>query len=113
LIALILQPIITRMTQLTMPVPLVSHRSPDTGLISPSWRLSRGVAVLLVYLVLIAVLVFLLVSLVPVLGPQLLSLQTTLPDAVTTIPGWATDLEAQFNQLGLHINLEQVIQPAA
>src|SRR5690349_20280748 len=60
LIALILQPLITRMTQLTLPVPLVSHRSPDTGLISPSWRLPRGVAVLLVYLALIAVLVFLL-----------------------------------------------------
>jgi predicted PurR-regulated permease PerM len=113
LIALILQPLITRMTQLTLPVPLVSHRSPDSGLISPTWRLPRGLAVLLVYLALIAILVFLVVSLVPVLGPQLLSLQTTLPDAVTTIPTWAAGLETQFNRLGFHMNLEQVVQPEA
>ena len=41
LIALVLDPLITAMTALTLPVPLISRRSPDTGLITPGWRLPR------------------------------------------------------------------------
>lgn len=113
LFALILHPLVARMTQLTLPVPLFSHRSADSGVVSPTWRLPRGLAVLLVYLAIIAIIVVLVVSLVPVIGPQLLSLQTTLPDAVNTIPAWAADIEAAFNRLGFGINLAQVVQPEA
>lgn len=113
LIALILQPLINWMTQLTLPVPLISHRSTDSGVVAPTWRLPRGLAVLLVYLALIAVVVVLVVSLVPVIGPQLVGLETTLPDAVGTIPAWALDLENQLGRVGFHLNIERVLQPEA
>ena len=71
LIALVLQPIIGWMTGLILPVPLVSRRSADTGLIAPGWRLPRALAVLLVYLALLAVVVYLVISLVPVIAAQL------------------------------------------
>ena len=110
LIALVLQPLIAWMTQLTLPVPLISHRASGSGVVSPTWRLPRGVAVLLVYLMLIAVVVVLVVSLVPVIGPQLVGLETSLPDAVTAIPSWATGLESELSRLGFHLNLDRVVQ---
>ena len=70
LIALVLQPIIAWMTRVTLPVPLVSRRAADSGIISSGWRLPRALAVLLVYLALLAVVVFLVISLVPVIGPH-------------------------------------------
>src|ERR687885_533984 len=62
LIALVLQPLINWMTQLTLPVPFISQRASDTGIVSPNWRLPRGLAVLLVYLAVIAVLIIMVVS---------------------------------------------------
>jgi predicted PurR-regulated permease PerM len=100
LIALVLQPIIAWMTR-------------DSGIVSPGWRLPRALAVLLVYLGLLAVVVFLVISLVPVIGPQLAGLETTLPGASETILSWATNLEASLNRLGLHVNLESALQPDA
>ena len=113
LIALILQPMITWMTHLTLPVPLVSHRTSDTGVVSPTWRLPRGMAVLLVYLALVGVLGILVVSLVPVLGPQLVGLETALPDALNALPAWATGVQEELSRLGLRINLDRVVQPEA
>jgi predicted PurR-regulated permease PerM len=111
LIALVLQPMIAWMTQLTLPVPLVSRHTSDTGVVAPTWRLPRSLAVLLVYLMLIAVVVVLVVSLVPVIGPQLSSLEKSLPDAVSMIPSWATGVESELNRLGFRMNLEQVVEP--
>lgn len=111
LIALVLQPMITWMTQLTFPVPFISRHKASTGVVSPTWRLPRGLSVLLVYLMLIAVVVVLVVLLVPVIGPQLNSLEQSLPDAVSTIPSWATGVEAELNRLGFRMNLEQIVQP--
>ncbi len=113
LIALVLQPMIAWMTQLTLPVPFISRHTADTGVVSPTWQLPRGPAVLLVYLMLIAVVVVLVVSLVPVIGPQLDSLEQSLPDAVSTIPNWATGVESELNRLGFRMNLEQIVQPGA
>jgi predicted PurR-regulated permease PerM len=110
LIALALQPIIAWMTGLTLPVPLVSRRSADTGLISPGWRLPRALAVLLVYLALLAVVVYLVISLVPVIASQLAGLETTLPDASGEIERWATNMQATLNQVGWHVDLASVLQ---
>src|SRR5262245_9659254 len=74
LIALVLQPIVDRMTALTLPVPFVSRRTADSGLIAPGWRLPRAIAVLLVYVAVLAVVVYLIVSLVPVIATQLAGL---------------------------------------
>jgi predicted PurR-regulated permease PerM len=110
LIALILHPIITWMTGLTLPIPLVSRRATDTGTITPGWRLPRVLAVLLVYLAVLAVVVYLVISLVPVIASQLNSLETTLPDASTEIDHWATNLQTSLNRLGWRVDFASALQ---
>jgi predicted PurR-regulated permease PerM len=110
LIALVLQPMIAWMTALTLPVPFVSRRIPGTAIITPGWRLPRALAVLLVYLVLLAVVVFLIILLVPVIGSQLTGLETTLPDASGVVLNWATSLEEEVRRFGLQLNLASVLR---
>jgi predicted PurR-regulated permease PerM len=110
LIALVLQPMIAWMTALTLPVPFISRRSPDTGVIIPGWRLPRALAVLLVYLVLLAIVVFLIILLVPVIGSQLAGLETTLPDASGVVLSWATSVEEEVRRFGLQLNLASVLR---
>jgi len=113
LIALVLDPLITTMTALTLPVPLISRRSPDTGLITPGWRLPRALAVLLVYLALLTVAVYLVISLVPVIATQLAGLETTLPDASNVVLGWANGLEQSLRRIGLRVDIASVFQTDA
>jgi predicted PurR-regulated permease PerM len=113
LIALVLQPMISWMTGLRLPVPLISHHASDSGLLSPTWCMPRGLAVLLVYLAFMAIVVVLVISIVPVIGPQLVGLETALPDAVNAIANWATGLQATFNQRGIYVNFERALQPEA
>jgi predicted PurR-regulated permease PerM len=113
LIALVLDPLISRMTALTLPVPLISRRSRDTGLITPGWRLPRALAVLLVYLALLAVAVYLVISLVPVIAAQLAGLETSLPGASTAVLGWAEGLEQSLRRIGVRIDIASVFQTDA
>ncbi|MFL5803888.1 MAG: AI-2E family transporter [Roseiflexaceae bacterium] len=113
LIALILQPIITRMTALTLPMPFVSHRSADTGVIAPVWRIPRTIAVLLVYLAVLALVVYPAISLTPVIATQLANLETTLPAASTAIESWAISLQDSLNRVGWHVNFANVLQADA
>jgi predicted PurR-regulated permease PerM len=113
LIALVLDPLITRMTTLTLPVPLISRRSSETGLITPGWRLPRAVAVLLVYLALLAVAVYLVLSLVPVIATQLASLETTLPDASAALVSWADNLDQSLRRIGWRVDLASAFQADA
>lgn len=111
LFSLILQPLVAGMTRLTFPRPRRPWRASIVH--QPPWRLPRNVAVLLVYLAMIALISFLAISLAPVIGTQLVNLQATLPSAVHAIPGWASDIEREFNRLGWHVNLERALQPDA
>ncbi len=113
LIALVLDPLITAMTALTLPVPLISRRSRDSGLITPGWRLPRALAVLFVYLALLAVAIYLVISLVPVIATQLAGLETTLPDASNAMLGWANGLEQSLRRIGLRIDIASVFQTDA
>jgi predicted PurR-regulated permease PerM len=113
LIALVLDPVITRMTALMLPVPLISRRSADTGLITHSWRLPRVLAVLLVYLAVLTVAVYLVISLVPVIATQLAGLETTLPDASNVVVGWANNLEQSLRRIGVRVDVVSVFQTEA
>jgi len=110
LIALVLQPIATWMTALTLPVPFVSRRSAETGAIAPGWRLPRAIAVLLVYLAVLAVVVYLAISLAPVIATQLAGLESTLPDASAEIDLWASGLQENLNRLGWHVDFANALQ---
>jgi len=108
LIALILQPIIAWMTGLTLPIPLISRRSAETGILVPGWRLPRTLAVLLVYLALLALAIYLVISLVPVITAQLTSLETTLPDARAEIERWATSVQQGLARVGLRVDISNL-----
>ncbi len=109
LIALVLQPIVNRMTQLSLRVPSFGTRTPNSGVVAPTWRMPRAVAVLLVYLGLLAVVVVLMISLVPVIGSQLVGIETTLPDAFTAeVTNWAIGMEDELRRLGFRGDLNQV-----
>ncbi len=88
LIALVLQPLIARMTALTLPMPFVSRRSPETQKITPVWNIPRGIAVLLVYIAVLALVVYPAISLTPVIATQLSGLQETLPNASAQVETW-------------------------
>ena len=113
LVALVLKPLVDWMTQLALPIPFVTHRAPESGMVAPTWRLSRSVAVSLVYVAIIALLVFLVLSLVPVIEPQLVGVDATLPGAVNEISMWITGIENELARLGFRGDLERIAQPEA
>src|SRR5262245_28242299 len=112
LFALILKPLVDGMTQLTLPVPFVTRRI-EEGVIAPTWRLPRGVAVSLVYLGLIAVVVVLVFLIVPIIEPQLVGVDATLPSAVDEISNRISDIEGELHRLGFRGDLGRVAQPEA
>lgn len=109
LIALTLQPAVERLTNLDLPKPLVSRRAVDSAV----WRMPRGLAVLLVYLALLAVIIVLVISLVPVIGSQLVGVETTLPNAIDQIAGWFSGIEEELQRFGYRGDLERIVQPEA
>jgi predicted PurR-regulated permease PerM len=113
LFALIVKPLVDRMTLLTLPIPFLTHRSNTTGLIAPVWRLPRVIAVSLVYLAIVALVVIVALSLVPVIQPQLVGVDSTLPSAVNEISKSVSDVENELRRLGYRGDLERIIQPEA
>src|SRR5215212_7494355 len=113
LFALIVKPLVDRMTQVTLPVPFLTHRSSTTGMIAPVWRLPRVVAVSLVYLAIVALVVIVALSLVPVIQPQLVGVDSTLPSAVNEISKSVNDVESELRRLGYRGDLGQIVQPDA
>jgi predicted PurR-regulated permease PerM len=113
LFALVLKPIVDRMTQLMLPVPFITRRTDAAGSLAPTWQLPRVVAVSLVYLAIMALVVVAALSLVPVIGPQLVGVDQTLPTAVDEISKWITNLEIELARLGFRGDLEQIAKPEA
>jgi predicted PurR-regulated permease PerM len=111
LFALIVKPLVDRMTLLVLPVPFLTHRSTNTGVIAPTWRLPRVAAVSLVYLAIVGLVVIVAFSLVPVIEPQLVGVDSTLPSAVDEITKSVGDLENELRRLGYRGDLEQIVQP--
>src|SRR6476620_9155963 len=113
LFALVLKPIVDRMTQLVLPVPFVTRRTGAAQALAPTWQLPRIVAVSLVYLAIMALVAVAVISLVPVIGPQLVGIDQTLPTAVDKISMWITNLEIELARLGFRGDLEQIAKPEA
>jgi predicted PurR-regulated permease PerM len=111
LVALVLKPLVDRITNLALPIPFVTHRASDSGLIAPTWRMPRSVAVSIVYAGIIALVVFLLVSLVPIIEPQLVGVDETLPGAVDEISKWIIGIESELARLGFRGDLGRIAQP--
>jgi predicted PurR-regulated permease PerM len=113
LIALVLKPLVDRITQWNLPIPFVTHRAPESGVIAPTWRLPRSVAVAMVYAAIIALVVFLLLKLLPIIQPQLVGVDQTLPGAVDQISKWIVAIESEIERFGFRGDLERIAQPEA
>jgi predicted PurR-regulated permease PerM len=113
LIALAMRPLVDRMTSLQLPVPLLTRRSRQTGSLTPTWRLPRALAVALLYIGLLAVVVFTVVSLLPVITPQVMGLQGSLPDAVGEMTRWSAQLESELQRVGVRADVQSVLRPEA
>src|SRR5262249_9548629 len=61
----------------------------------------------------IALVVFAAISLVPVIGPQLVGVDKTLPGAVDQISKWIVNIEVELQRLGFRGDLEKIAQPEA
>ncbi|HNP85187.1 MAG TPA: AI-2E family transporter [Kouleothrix sp.] len=112
LVSLILKPLVDWLTLLTLPVPFVSRRVTG-GHVAPTWRLPRGLAVALVYAAIIALIAVLVISLVPIVEPQLVGIDETLPSAVNQISQWISGLEGELRRIGFRGDLNRIAQPEA
>jgi predicted PurR-regulated permease PerM len=111
LVALVLQPLVDRIIDLALPIPFVTHRRSDSGIVAPTWQMPRSVAVSIVYAGIIALMIFLLLSLVPIIQPQLVGVDETLPGAVDEISKWIIGIESEIARLGFRGNLARIAQP--
>lgn len=112
LVSLILKPLVDWLTLLTLPVPFVSRRV-TSGDVAPTWCLPRGMAVALVYAAIIALIAVLVISFVPIVEPQLVGIDETLPGAVNQISQWISGLEGELRRIGFRGDLNRIAQPEA
>lgn len=107
LVALILKPLVDRLTLLSLPLPMAPGGAKTQG----GWRIPRSIAVALVYTAIVALIAVLVVSLVPIIEPQLVGIDQTLPDAVSQISQWIGGLESELRRVGFRGNLNGIAQP--
>lgn len=112
LIAFILKPIISTLSERPIFVSPVSARSRNPGGESEhraTFHLSRLTAVIIVYLLLVLVIVAAFASLVPSALVQLSELANNLPEFTAQAPQLGDNLQTQLARLGLKFNIEQVV----
>jgi predicted PurR-regulated permease PerM len=93
-----------------IPVPLRARRLARGA---EEVHLAPQLAVPLVYLGALAVLSVLVVSLVPAMGPQLIKLSQTMPDAMKSLAGSIQGGEDTLRRLGFRGDISSVLQPTA
>jgi predicted PurR-regulated permease PerM len=75
--------------------------------------MSRLGAVILVYVLLIALIAVSVLSLVPLLTVQLANLAASLPETVNTLTAWISNVERELTRLGARGSISDMIQPEA
>lgn len=111
LIALALRPLVDWMNNLTIPLPQRSRSTRSPAALT--LNMPRGLAVLLVYLSLLAILVAVVLLLIPVVGTQLVTLQDSLPSGVDQVVQWSNGFESEMRQRGFRTGTEPFIRPEA
>jgi predicted PurR-regulated permease PerM len=111
LIALALRPLVDWMNNLTVPLPQRNRASNAPAALT--LHMPRGLAVLLVYLSLLAILVAVVLLLIPVVGTQLVTLQDSLPSGVDQVVQWSNGFESEMRQRGFRTGTEPLIRPEA
>lgn len=109
LIAVVLQPLVSRL--ISFDLPSLGRSAP--GVIAQPRHLSRVLSVALIYVALFAVLVVVILSFIPTIALQLSTLTTSVPDTVNSIAGWIGLIEESLERLGFRGNLSSIVQPEA
>jgi predicted PurR-regulated permease PerM len=112
LIALVLQPVVRWMTALPIPQLRFSRRT-AIAVAAETRHMSRLGAVILVYVLLIALIAVSVLSLVPLLTVQLANLAASLPETVNTLTAWISNVERELTRLGARGSISDMIQPEA
>jgi len=109
LIAIVLQPLVSRLTRLDLP-PLMRI---SRGVVAPPRHLSRVLSVALIYVALFAIMLVFLLSFVPTIIQQLSTLTSSVPDTVNSIAGWIGRIEGSLERFGFRGDLTSIVQPEA
>ncbi|MDZ4722221.1 MAG: AI-2E family transporter [Roseiflexaceae bacterium] len=110
LLSLILQPIVRRLTDLPIPVPVRLRRAARGA---TEWHIAPALAVPLVYIFVFTLLIVLVIALVPAIGPQIIQLGNAMPTAVATLASWIQASEDQLRRFGFRGDLNTILQPEA
>lgn len=109
LIAVVLQPLVSRLTALDLPPMTIRARRVP----SPPRHLSRVLSVALIYLALFAALIVVILSFVPTITQQLATLTGSVPTTVESIARWIGRLDESLERFGFRGDLTAIVQPEA
>jgi predicted PurR-regulated permease PerM len=110
LVSLILQPPVRRLTGLSIPIPKALQPAARHA---TEWHMPASLAVPLVYLIAFAILTFLILALVPAIGPQIIRLGETTPTLVAALASTIQNFEERLRGFGFRGDLSAVVQPEA
>lgn len=109
LIAVVLQPLVSRLTAIDLPpITIRARRVPQ-----PPRHLSRMLSVALIYLALFAALIVVILSFVPTITQQLTTLTGSVPTTVESIARWIRRLDESLERFGFRGDLTAIVQPEA
>lgn len=109
LIAVVLQPLVSRLTEIDLPtITIRTHSVPP-----PPRHLSRVLSVALIYLALFAILLVVILSFVPTITQQLATLTGSAPATVESVVRWVGRLEGGLERFGFRGDLTAIVQPEA
>lgn len=109
LIAVVLQPLVSKLTTLNLPtITIRTHSVP-----LPPRHLSRVLSVALIYLALFAILLVVILSFVPTITQQLATLTGSAPATVESVVQWISRLEEGLERFGFRGDLTAIVQPEA
>ncbi|MCS6940044.1 MAG: AI-2E family transporter [Roseiflexus sp.] len=109
LIAVVLQPLVSRLTEINLPtITIRTHTVP-----LPPRHLSRVLSVALIYLALFAILLVVILSFVPTITQQLATLTGSAPATVESVVEWISRLEGGLERFGFRGDLTAIVQPEA
>lgn len=109
LIAVVLQPLVSRLIALDLPT--ITFRSHSVPI--PPRHLSRVLSVALIYIALFAVLLVVILSFVPTITQQLTTLTGSAPATVESVVRWTAHLEESLARFGFRGDLTAIVQPEA
>jgi len=115
LIAFVLDPIAEGLSRLRISPVLIERARRRWGNrfshALASFHLPRGLAVSLVYLVLVIIMVVIGIFLVPMIVTQLSQLGAKLPEYIAQAPDWLATLQGNLAKRNIYVDLTSIYQP--